>query len=78
MMTSMEKLGNGFKIQERKLENSEVELTNEELLEKIKVKYQDIQIDFQNNEDIKILEYTESRKSKNCKVRKSRNSRDRS
>lgn len=58
--------------------NSEVELTNEELLEKIKVKYQDIQIDFQNSEDIKILEYTESRKSKNCKVRKSRNSRDRS
>ena len=38
MMTSMEKLGNGFKIQERKLENSEVELTVEILKDGIYVK----------------------------------------
>lgn len=37
MMTSMEKLGNGFKIQERKLENSEVELTVEILKDGIYV-----------------------------------------
>ncbi len=40
--------------------NSEVELTNEEILEKLKQKYEDIQIDFHNDEDIKILEYTSS------------------
>ena len=37
MMTSMEKLGNGFKIQERKLENSEVDLTVEILKDGIYV-----------------------------------------
>ncbi len=40
--------------------NSEVELTNEQILEKLKEKYEDIQIDFNNEEDIKILEYTSS------------------
>ena len=37
MMTSIKKLGNGFKIQERKLENSEVELTVEILKDGIYV-----------------------------------------
>ena len=45
--------------------SSELELTNDELLEKLKTNYSDIVIDFANDEDIKILEYTESRKSKN-------------
>ncbi len=47
--------------------NSEVELTNEEILEKLKQKYADIQIDFNNNEDIKILEYTSSGRVKTIK-----------
>ena len=45
--------------------SSELELTNDELLEKLKTNYSDTVIDFANDEDIKILEYTESRKSKN-------------
>ena len=48
--------------------SSEVEFTNEELLEKLRGSYQDITIDFNNNEDIKILEYTNSRQSKNSKI----------
>ena len=47
--------------------NSEVELTNEEVLEKLKSKYGDIQIDFNNQEDIKILEYTSSGRVKTIK-----------
>ena len=47
--------------------NSEVELTNEEILEKLKQKYADIAIDFNNEEDIKILEYTSSGRVKNIK-----------
>ena len=47
--------------------NSEVELTKEEILEKLKTKYADIQIDFNNNEDIKILEYTSSGRVKTIK-----------
>ena len=47
--------------------NSEVELTNEELIEKLKEKYTDIQIDFANTEDIKILEYTSSGRVKTIK-----------
>lgn len=47
--------------------NSEVELTNEEVLEKLKTKYSDIQIDFNNEEDIKILEYTTSGRVKTIK-----------
>ena len=46
---------------------SEVQLSNEEVLEKLKAKYQDIQINFQNNEDIKILEYTDSKRVKTIK-----------
>ena len=47
--------------------SSEVELTNDELINKLKSKYQDIQIDFNNNEDIKILEYTDSSRVKTVK-----------
>ncbi len=39
---------------------SEVELTQDELIEKLKTKYSDISIDFSNQEDLKILEYTDS------------------
>lgn len=46
---------------------SEVELSNNELLEKLKIKYADIQINFENSEDIKILEYTESNRVKTVK-----------
>ena len=47
--------------------NSEVVLTNEEILEKLKEKFEDIQIDFNNSEDIKILEYTSSGRVKTIK-----------
>ena len=40
--------------------SSEVILTYEELLNNLKEKYNDLQIDFSNNEEIKILEYTDS------------------
>ena len=46
---------------------SEVELSYNELLEKLKAKYQDIQIDFNNKEDIKIIEYTDSKRVKTVK-----------
>ncbi len=46
---------------------SEVELSNDELINKLKTKYQDIQIDFANEEDIKILEYTDSSRVKTVK-----------
>lgn len=46
---------------------SEVELSNEEVLNKLKEKYEDIQIDFGNNEDIKILEYTDSNRVRTVK-----------
>lgn len=44
--------------------SSEVVLTQEELINKLKEKYSDISIDFSNDEDIKILEYTESTRVK--------------
>ena len=44
-----------------------VELSNEEIVEKLKEKYADIQIDFNNEEDIKILEYTSSGRVKTIK-----------
>lgn len=47
--------------------NSELELTNQEILEKIKQKYEDIQIDFNNDDDIKVLEYTTSGRVKTIK-----------
>ncbi len=47
--------------------NSEVVITPEELLNKIKAKYTDIVIDFANTEDIKIIDYTESSRVKTVK-----------
>ena len=46
---------------------SEVTFGQEELLAKLKEKYSDIQIDFNNDEDIKILEYTDSSRVKTVK-----------
>lgn len=45
--------------------SSEVVLSKEELVNKIKEKYIDIQIDFDKENEIQILEYTRKRKSKN-------------
>lgn len=47
--------------------SSEAELTNEELINKLKDKYSDIQIDFNNDQDIKVLEYTDSNRVKTIK-----------
>ncbi len=47
--------------------NSEVELSNDDIINKLKEKYEDIQIDFNNDEDIKILEYTDSGRVKTVK-----------
>lgn len=47
--------------------SSEVVLKYDELLNKLKGKYSDIAIDFNNNEDIKILEYTGSGRVKTIK-----------
>ena len=47
--------------------NSEVVLTKNELIEKLKTKYEDIAINFEDNEDLKITEYTESGRVKTVK-----------
>lgn len=47
--------------------SSEVTLTKEQLLNKLKEKYEDIAIDFSNNDDIKIMEYTEGTRIKTIK-----------
>ena len=47
--------------------SSEIELSQEELINKLKEKYSDIQIDFNNDDDIKILEHTDSRRVKTIK-----------
>lgn len=47
--------------------SSEVEFTGEELLNKLKEKYEDIQIDFKNVEDLKIVAYTDSNRVKTVK-----------
>ena len=44
--------------------SSEVDLTQEELINKLKTKYEDIQIDFNNVEDVKLLEHTDSNRVK--------------
>lgn len=44
--------------------NSEVELTNEEVLGKLKEKYADIQIDFTKEEEVQIIDYTDSQRVK--------------
>lgn len=46
---------------------SEIELSNDELITELKEQYEDIQIDFTNEEDIKILEYTDSNRVKTVK-----------
>ena len=47
--------------------SSEVDLTQEELINKLKTKYEDIQIDFNNDEDVKIIEHTDSNRVKSVK-----------
>ena len=47
--------------------SSEVIFTQDELINKLKEKYDDISIDFLNNDDIKILEHTESSRVKTIK-----------
>ena len=47
--------------------SSEVKLTKEELLEKLKKKYLDISIDFNKDDEIKILQYTDSNRVKTVK-----------
>lgn len=47
--------------------SSEVILTQDELLNKLKEKHSEVQIDFNNNEDIKIIDYTESGRVKTIK-----------
>lgn len=47
---------------------SEVTLTQNELLNKVKEKYSDIAINFSNAEEIKILEYTDSSRVKTLKI----------
>ncbi len=46
---------------------SEVVLSPNDLIEKLKTKYQDIQINFESDEDIKILDYTDSKRVKTVK-----------
>lgn len=47
--------------------NSEVILGEDELINKLKTKYEDIQINFTDEQDIKILEYTDSNRVKTVK-----------
>ena len=47
--------------------SSEVTLTKDQLLNKLKEKYEDITIDFSNSDDIKIMEYTEGTRVKTIK-----------
>lgn len=47
--------------------SSEVILSKDELINKLKTKYDDIQINFDDEEDIKILEYTDSNRVKTIK-----------
>lgn len=48
--------------------SSEVTLTKDELTQKIKSKYYDIEINWEDNECIKILEYTDSKRVKTIKI----------
>ncbi len=47
--------------------SSEATFTKDELIEKLKTKYEDITIDFNNDEDLKILDYTDSGRVKTVK-----------
>lgn len=55
--------------------SSEITISKKDLIEKLKKEYKDIKINFEDSEPIKILEFNESRESKNCKVWKYRNCR---
>ena len=46
---------------------SEVIFTQEELIEKLKTKYEDIAINFDNDDDLKIIEHTESQRVRTVK-----------
>lgn len=46
---------------------SEVVLSPNDLIEKLKTKYQDIQINFESGEDIKVLDYTDGKRVKTVK-----------
>ena len=46
---------------------SEVILSQSDLISKLKTKYEDITIDFSNNDDLKVLEYTDSGRVKTIK-----------
>ncbi len=47
--------------------SSEIILSENELMDKLKTKYNDIKIDFRNEEDLKIIEYTDSNRVKTVK-----------
>lgn len=47
--------------------SSEVSLNKDEVLNKLKVKYNDIKIDFENDDSIKILDYTQGGRVKTVK-----------
>lgn len=47
--------------------SSELELTQEELIQKLKTKYSDIAIDFNQQDNVKIIDYTESGRVKTIK-----------
>ena len=47
--------------------SSEATFTQDELIEKLKSKYEDITIDFNNDDDLKILDYTDSGRVKTVK-----------
>lgn len=47
---------------------SEVELTHEEIINKIKEKYADIQVDFSKDEEVQILAHTDSGRVKTIKI----------
>ena len=53
--------------------SSNVEFSKEDLLKTLKQKYKDVEINFEDENSIKILEYTRKWKSKNCKIWKYRN-----
>ena len=57
---------------------SEVSLSKEELIQKMKNNYSDFFINFENNDEIKILEYTDGRRVKTIKIGNKNLSRSRS
>lgn len=47
---------------------SEVQITKEELIDKMKEKYEDFEIDFENEDAIKVIEYTEGNRVRTLKI----------